>query len=529
MSPRSASPPGHRVFVCALDDILDGAGACALVDGEQLALFRIGEEVFALENHDPWSGANVLARGIVGDLQGQLVVASPVYKQHFNLRTGRCLEDESVVLRHWPCGVLDGRVWVERASGSATRSSRGRRRLVVVGNGMAAMRTIEELLADAPETYDITIFGAEPRGNYNRILLSPLLSGELERAQIELHTLQWYADRGITLHVGDPVVSIDRRQRRVMSASGIVAEYDRLLLATGSDPVRLKVPGQDLAGVFYFRSLDDVDGMIAAAGNARHAVVIGGGLLGLEAATGLRRQGLRVTVVHIRERVMDRQLDDEAASFLRQSMEKRGIDFRLGARTHSLVGNERVEKVVLEDETALEAQLVVIAAGIRPRTDLARECGLHCDRGILVDDTLQTFDPSIYAVGECVQHRGMTYGLVAPLWEQARVCAAHLAERGVSRYRGSSPAAQLKVTGIDVFSAGAIDAMDGVESIRYCDRGGGIYKRVWIRGNRLQAAILYGDTRSAAWYADLIESQRDVSDVRHALLLEDAPRAGALA
>jgi NAD(P)H-dependent nitrite reductase small subunit len=517
----------HRVFVCTLDDILDGAGVCALVKGEQLALFRVGEEVFALENHDPWSGANVLARGMVGDLQGQLVVASPVYKQHFNLRTGRCLEDESVVLRHWPCGVLDGRVWVERV-GATARTGNGKRRLVVVGNGMAAMRTVEELLADAPGTYDITIFGAEPRGNYNRILLSPLLSGELERTQIELHNLQWYADRGITLHPGDPVVSIDRRQRRVISASGIVAQYDRLLLATGSDPVRLKVPGQDLAGVFYFRSLDDVDGMVAAAGNARHAVVIGGGLLGLEAATGLRRQGLDVTVVHIRDRVMDKQLDEEAASFLRQSMEKRGIDFRLNARTQSLVGDSRVEKVVLEDGATLEAQLVVIAAGIRPRTDLARDCGLHCDRGILVDDTLQTFDPSIYAVGECVQHRGMTYGLVAPLWEQARVCATHLAERGVSRYRGSSPSAQLKVTGIDVFSAGAIGSMDGAESVRYCDRGGGIYKRVWIRGNRMQAAILYGDTRSAAWYADLIESQRDVSDLRHSLLLDDAPRAGAL-
>ena len=522
------SPSGHRVFVCALEDILEGAGACALVGGEQLALFRIGDEIFALENHDPWSGANVIARGIVGDLLGQLVVASPVYKQHFNLRTGRCLEDESVALRHWPCGVLDGRVWVERTLTPVSRTGSGRRRLVVIGNGMAAMRTVEELLADAPDTYDITIFGAEPRGNYNRILLSPLLSGELERTQIELHSLQWYADRGITLHIGDPVVSVDRRQRRVMSASGIVAEYDRLLLATGSDPVRLKVPGQGLAGVFYFRSLDDVDGMIAAVGGAHRAVVIGGGLLGLEAATGLRRQGLDVTVVHIRDRVMDRQLDDEAASFLRQSMEARGIDFRLGARTQSLVGDVRVEKVLLEDGSTLEAQLVVIAAGTRPRTDLARDCGLHCDRGILVDDTLQTFDPAIYAVGECVQHRGMTYGLVAPLWEQARVCAAHLAERGVSRYRGSSPAAQLKVTGIDVFSAGAINDINGAESIRYCDRGGGIYKRLWIRGNRMQAAILYGDTRSAAWYADLIENQRDVSDLRHSLLLEDAPRAGAM-
>ena len=223
--------------------------------------------------------------------------------------------------------------------------------------------------------------------------------------------------------------------------------------------------------------------------------MIGGGLLGLEAATGLRRQGLDVTVVHIRDRVMDRQLDEEAAALLQRSMEARGIRFRLGAQTQALRGDWRVATVTLEDGTTLDAQLVVVAAGIRPRTDLARDCGLHCDRGILVDDTLQTFDPAIYAVGECVQHRGLTYGLVAPLWEQARVCAAHLAERGVTRFRGSRPASQLKVSGIDVFSAGAIGAAKGGESIRYCDPGGGIYKRLWLRGNRLQAAILYGDTR----------------------------------
>ena len=300
---------------------------------------RVGEEVFAVENYDPFSNANVMSRGLVGDLQGQIVVASPVYKQHFNLRTGRCLEDESVSLRTWPCGVLDGRVWVEsllRAAGSA----RGKRRLVVVGNGMAAMRTVEELLKEAPDTYDITVFGAEPRGNYNRILLSPLLAGETEREAIVLHPLQWYTERGIKLHVGDAVVSIDRRQRRVISAGGVVAGYDRLLLATGSDPVRLKVKGHDLAGVFYFRNLDDVDGMLAQAADAKRAVVIGGGLLGLEAASGLRKQGLEVTVVHIRDRVMDRQLDDEAAGYLRASMEARGIDI-LSCRAHGCVRGRR--------------------------------------------------------------------------------------------------------------------------------------------------------------------------------------------
>ena len=509
---------GRRHFVCGLDDILDGAGVCALVDGEQVALLRVGEEVFALENRDPFSQANVMARGLTGDLGGQLVVASPVYKQHFNLRNGRCLEDESVSLRTWPCGVLDGRVWVE-SQGYTASSSRGRRRLVVVGNGMAAMRTVEELLKLAGDAYQITVFGAEPRGNYNRILLSPLLAGETGREAIMLHPLQWYRDHGIVLHAGDPVVSIDRRSKRVISAAGVVAGYDRLLLATGSDPVRLKVAGHDLPGVFHFRSIDDVDGMLAQATTARRAVVIGGGLLGLEAASGLAKQGLEVTVVHIRDRVMDRQLDDEAAALLRTAMEARGIRFCLSARTAAFEGDGRVQQLRTEDGRVLAADLVVVAAGITPRTELARNCGLHCDRGILVDDTLQTFDPSIYAVGECVQHRGATYGLVAPLWEQARVCAAHLAERGVTRYRGSRPASQLKVSGIDVFSAGDFTQLRDAESIRYADRGAGVYKRLWLRENRLQAAILYGDTRSAAYLAELIETQRDVSAVRESLLL----------
>jgi nitrite reductase (NADH) large subunit len=515
-----------RHFTCALDDLFDGGGACALVDGEQVALLRVGEEVFALENRDPFSGANVMSRGLVGDLAGQLVVASPVYKQHFNLRSGRCLEDESVSLRTWPCGVLDGRVWVE-STGKTAGAPRGRRRLVVVGNGMAAMRTVEQLLELAPEAYDITVFGAEPRGNYNRILLSPLLAGDTDRQGIMLHDLDWYRQRRITLHVGDPVVGIDRRQRRVISAAGVTAGYDRLLLATGSDPVRLKVSGHDLPGVFTFRSLDDVDGMLEQARAARTVAVIGGGLLGLEAASGLARQGLAVTVVHLRGHVMDRQLDGEAATLLRESMEARGIAFCLDARTRCIEGEGRAQRLVLEDGRVLPADMVVVAAGITPRTELARSCGLACDRGVLVDDTLQTFDPSIYAVGECVQHRGTTYGLVAPLWEQARVCAAHLAERGVARYRGSQPVSQLKVSGIEVFSAGDISKVAATESIRYADRAAGVYKRLWLRDNRVQAAVLFGDARDAGRIAGLIESQRDVAELREALLLGDEADSAA--
>ena len=511
----------HREFVCDVDDVLDCSGVCALVDDEQVAIFRVADAFFALENLDPFSGANVLARGIVGDVKGELVVASPVYKQHFSLKTGRCVEDEAVALRTWNCGVLDGRVWVEsrRVPSRLAAATPGRRRLVVVGNGMAAMRTVEELLAEAPDMYDITVFGSEPRGNYNRILLSPLLSGEKGWSEIETHPPEWYERNGIRLHAGDTVLQIDRRQRRVLSANGVVAPYDRLLLATGSDPAALSVPGGTLPGITPFRSLDDVDAMLAAARASKRAVVIGGGLLGLEAANGLLMQGMEVTVVHLNDRIMERQLDASAAKLLQGTLERRGIRFCLSAQTSAFEGTDRVETVVLADGRRIDADLVVVAAGIRPRVTLARDCGLRCDRGVLVDDTLQTYDPAIYAVGECVQHRGSTYGLVAPLWEQARVCAAHLAEHGGTRYRGSMPATQLKVTGIELFSAGDIEAGPGTESLRFADLARGIYKRLLVEGNRLRGVVLYGDTANAAWYSELIETKRDISDLRDRMLL----------
>lgn len=510
----------HREFICDTDDILDGAGVCALVDGEQVAIFRAGGQVFALENLDPFSGANVLSRGIVGDLSGELVVASPVYKQHFSLVTGRCVEDAAVAIRTWTCGVLDGRVWVEgRRAAPAQAAAPGRRRLAIVGNGMAAMRMVEELLAQAPDLYDITVFGAEPRGNYNRILLSPLLAGEKSWSEVETHPLEWYERNGIHLYCGDAVTQIDRRQKRVMAASGAVVPYDRLVLATGSHPSLLQVPGADLPGIMVFRQLDDVNAMLAASRAHRRAVVIGAGLLGLEAANGLLLQGMDVTVVHRNAWIMDRQLDRHAGELLQAALEKRGLKFCLQARTCGFEGEGRVRAAVMQDGRRIDAELVVIATGITPRTDLARACGLRCDRGILVDDTMQTFDPSIYAIGECVQHRGSTYGLVAPLWDQARVCAAHLAEHGGTRYRGSRPAAQLKVTGIDLFSAGEVTEAAGVENLRFSDAARGIYKRLLVAGGKLRGVVLYGDTQHAAWYAGLIETGQQLDALREHLLL----------
>jgi nitrite reductase (NADH) large subunit len=327
-------------------------------------------------------------------------------------------------------------------------------KLVVIGNGMAGIRTIEELLKIALDTYDITVFGAEPYGNYNRIMLSPVLAGEKTIEDIMLNDERWYQDNHIQLHMGKSVTEIDRVKRRVIASDGSEEKYDRLLIATGSSPFIVPVPGHDLAGVIAFRDIHDVDLMLDAASKHKHAVVIGGGLLGLEAANGLMQQGMSVTVVHLMDTLMERQLDKVAADMLQASLEQRGLNFLMAAQTEAIIGKERVEKVRFKDGCEIYADLVVMAVGIRPNMALAKEAGIHCERGIVVSDTLQTFDPRVYAVGECVQHRGVAYGLVAPLFEMARVCANHLAQIGIGRYQGTVTSTKLKVTGIDLFSAG---------------------------------------------------------------------------
>ena len=330
-------------------------------------------------------------------------------------------------------------------------------KLVMVGNGMAGVRTLEELLKIAPDLYDITVFGAEPHPNYNRILLSPVLAGEQTIDEIILNPLAWYAGHGITLHLGKKVVDVNRRRRIVTAADGTEAAYDRLLLATGSNPFIPPLPGKDLDGVIAYRDIADTETMIETAKTHRHAVVVGGGLLGLEAANGLMRRGMSVTVVHIAPWLMERQLDETAGRMLQKSLEARGLRFLIGAQTAALVGDDagRVKAVRFKDGSEEPADLVVMAAGIRPNTALAEKIGLHCNRGIVVNDTMQTItDGRIYAVGECAAHRGIAYGLVAPLFEQAKVCATHLGEFGIGRYLGSQTSTKLKVTGIDLFSAG---------------------------------------------------------------------------
>jgi NAD(P)H-dependent nitrite reductase small subunit len=504
--------------VCAIDEILPDSGVAALIGDMQIAVFRIGasDTVYALGNHDPFSGANVLARGIVGDIGGVLVVASPIYKQHFRLEDGISLEDPAVTAQSYPARVYKGAVQVS-IQVDAVASSSSRMRLVMVGNGMAGMRVIEELCRIAPDRYDITIFGAEPEGNYNRIMLSSLLSGECSRDDLSLHAPAWYATEGIRLVIDDPIVAIDRARRQVRSAAGEVVGYDKLLLAVGSSPNGLSVPGAALRGVTTFRDLSDVEAMKTAALHGGEAVVIGGGILGLEAAHGLLQRGMEVTVVHSKPFLMERQLDAFGAELLQRSLEQKGMKFCLGAKTEALEGDEAVCHVLLSDGSRLKADLVILAIGIAANVSLAREASLQVNRGILVDDTMQTFDPRIYAVGECCEHRGQVYGLVGPVYEQAHVCAAHLAGVGHVRYAGSKTSTALKVTGIQVFAAGDTVG-EGAEELVLRDAATCVYKRLILRDDRLVGALMIGDATDGAWYHELICSQESIGPIRDRIL-----------
>ena len=400
------------------------------------------------------------------------------------------------------------------------------KQLVVIGNGMAGIRTVEELLKIAPDLYDITVFGAEPHPNYNRIMLSPVLAGEQTVSDIVLNPLDWYAAHGITLHMGKPVTAVNRRERTVTAADGTQASYDRLLLATGSQPFVLPVPGHELQGVVTYRDIADTNAMIEAARTHRHAVVIGGGLLGLEAAHGLTLRGMDVTVVHLGDWLLERQLDREAAGLLQAELSERGLRFALGAHTAACLGNAegRVRAVQLKNGTEIPADLVAMAAGVRPDVRLATAIGLQCNRGVLVSDTLQTLtDPRIYAVGECANHRGMAYGLVAPLYEQAVVCANHLADVGTGRYLGSQVSTKLKVTGLDLFSAGDFLGADGTEAIVLRDPLRGTYKKLVLKDDALVGACLYGDIDDGSAYFELIRSGTSVAAQRDTLAFGPLP------
>ena len=398
-------------------------------------------------------------------------------------------------------------------------------KLVMVGNGMAGVRTIEELLKIAPDMYDVTVFGAEPHPNYNRILLSPVLAGEQTLDEIVLNSWEWYKENNIALHAGKKVVEVDRIKRIVKADDGTEVEYDRLLMCTGSNPFMLPVPGKDLKGVIAYRDIADTNAMIEAAQKYKKAVVIGGGLLGLEAANGLMRRGMDVTVIHVMPWLMERQLDDVAGGLLRKSLEERGLTFMMGAQTQELIPDKdgRVMALKFKDGKEIPADLVVMAVGIRPNVELAQKMRLHCDKGIVVNDTMQTVtDARIYSVGECAAHRGIAYGLVAPLFEQAKVAANHLAEFGIGRYSGSLTSTKLKVTGIDLFSAGNFTGGDGFEEIVMSDPFGGVYKKLVIKDDKLVGACLYGDTVDGSYYFKLLRDGKNVGDIRDKLMFGEA-------
>lgn len=518
------------VEVCALEDITPNTGVAALVEDQQIALFRIGNEkrVYALSNQDPFSQAFVMSRGIIGDLQGERVVASPIYKQHFSLATGRCLEDKDQKLLVFPSKIENGKVWVsptpQKTYITNNGTSQEKMKLVLVGNGLAGMRCLEDLLDMAPERYEVTVIGEEPWGNYNRIMLSPVLSGDKSIDDIMLHPHTWYSDKNIRFIAGDAAVTIDRPRKQVYTEKGLVVDYDRLILATGSKPFVPPIPGSDLKGVISFRDIYDVNTMLDYCKSKQNAVVIGGGLLGLEAAYGLKQRGMNVTVLHLMDRIMERQLDSRASSLLKQSIEAKGINIITQANTEQLLGeDDHVKQIQLKDGTVLDADLVVFAVGIRPNMALAQSAGLRCNRGVIVNDTMQTFDPSIYAVGECIEHRGQTFGLVEPLWGQACICTSHLAEHGSLVFKAPTVPTQLKVSGCDVFSAGRIDLENGepqddYEDIILNDEKRQIYKRIIIQKDKVIGAVLFGDTEDGAWYAELISDQTPISNIRNKLL-----------
>lgn len=401
-----------------------------------------------------------------------------------------------------------------------------KQQLVVIGNGMAGMKAVEELLSAAPDKFEITVFGAEPYGNYNRIMLSPVLCGEKSIDDIIINDRQWYEDNHITLHAGPDkaVVNIDRTHKQVIAKDGTECHYDKLLIATGSNPFILPIPGHDLDGVIAFRDIFDVNKMLSYSESKRHAVVLGGGLLGLEAANGLVQRGMDVTVIHSNEILLNRQLDDTAGHLLQLELEKRGVKFKMLAKTTALIdnGEGHVCAAQFADGVELPCDLFVMAIGVRPNYKLAEAAGIHCERGIVVSDTLQTFDPSIYAVGECIQHRGDTFGLVAPLFEQAKVCANHLSGHGMAEYKTLPSATKLKVTGINLFSIGDFIGDEDSEIIKFSDPSAQVYKKIVIKNNGIIGVVLYGDTKDGAWYQSLLEQRTNIEEMREYLIFGQA-------
>jgi nitrite reductase (NADH) large subunit len=400
-------------------------------------------------------------------------------------------------------------------------------KLVIIGNGMAPGRMLEHLLETAPDDYSITIFNAEPRVNYDRIMLSPVLSGEKTFEEIIIHGDGWYIQNNITLYKGHKIVAIDREAKTVTSDQGVTEPYDKLVIATGSNPFIIPVPGANLPGVLSYRDLDDVQAMMLAAQARSKAIVIGGGLLGLEAAAGLKEQGMDVTVIHVMPTLMERQLDASAGYLLQKQLEDRGIKVMTKANTKQIVGEKRVEGIELADGTIIPATLIVMAVGIRPNSAMAKEAGIEVNRGIVVTDFMQTSDSDIYSLGECAEVGGQVYGLVAPLYDMARVLAARLTGDTEAVFKPVDTPTKLKVTGINLFSLGDFAEGEDRQEIVLRDASAGVYKRVVLKDNKIIGTVLYGETADGAWFNDLKKKQTDITEMRDTLIFGQAYQGGS--
>lgn len=395
-------------------------------------------------------------------------------------------------------------------------------RLVLIGNGMAGIRTLEEIIKKDSERYSMTVFGEEPHPNYNRILLSSVLQGNADVSDIVLNDYHWYEENQITLHTGDPVVHVDTTKQIVYSEKGIKCPYDKLIFATGSNPFMLPLPGADKEGVIAFRNIKDCETMIETSKSYKKAAVIGGGLLGLEAARGLLNLNMQVNVIHIADYLMERQLDEQAGKMLRQELEEQGMSFHLEKQTERIIGDHRVKGLHFKDGTSIEADLVVMAVGIKPNVTLAKESGLKTERAIIVNDYMQTSASNVYAVGECAEHRGIAYGLVAPLYEQGKVLAEHICSeetRSIPGYQGSIVYTQLKVSGVDVFSAGQFQDGEKTKAIRVHDEFEGIYKKVVVQDNKVIGSVLFGDTSDSPRLLNMMRSGEDISQMSKVAIL----------
>ncbi|SIS68280.1 NAD(P)/FAD-dependent oxidoreductase [Neptunomonas antarctica] len=395
--------------------------------------------------------------------------------------------------------------------------------LVIIGSGMAGGRLLDEIIRRQPERFKISVFGEERHPNYNRIMLSPLLAGDVSKDDIVLNSHEWYAKHNITLFAGERIIDIDRTQKCLHSDTGTELNYDHLVFATGSRPAKIQASGQQLSNIFDFRTLEDVDAILDSAQSATHAVVIGGGLLGLEAAYGLAVNGMKTTVIHRSGHLLNRQLDAPSAEMLRLSLKERGIDTLLNTEVAAFHGDSAVTSMTLKKggtllDEKLHAELVIIATGITPNTRLAQSAGLAVNRGIVVDDNLVTSDVHISALGECIEHRGETFGLVAPIWDQARILADRLVFGVESAYATTATPTKLKISGIDLFSAGEVDGNADDRTLVLQDKARRAYRKLIIRNHIIVGIVLFGDVQDGNWYFELLEQQAPIKHLLPCLL-----------